>query len=107
MSSSQLYQKLAFDDEPTEALLPSSINVSEKTKIETTAKLFSFSLSSIVIFILIILNSGLAVANIRATREVVSQALTVMPFQDVMHLNKPDQYYGLSDESRAKRKYLC
>jgi len=109
MPTPKTYQKLPADEGLDEPFLPAFNPDESGGKITPTAssKLFSVSLSSILIIVLVTLNTGLAIANILATREVVAQTLTILPTQNVMHLNKPDQYYGLSESSRAKRKSLA
>ena len=62
------------------------------------------SLSSLIILILVFANTGLAFANLQATRSNALRTLAVIPAQDVMQLSKPDQYYGLSEASRKKCK---
>ncbi|VDB97459.1 unnamed protein product [Peniophora sp. CBMAI 1063] len=89
------------DDESTEALLP--FNTTEKDDGLTQHKSKPWlSLSSLIILILVVVNTGLACANIQATHSNALRTLAVIPAQDVMQLSKPDQYYGLGEASRKK-----
>jgi hypothetical protein len=90
------YHRVPLDDDDRDETIP----MDRRSKYIAKSSKSSIIFSPLLIF-LIALNVSLAGANLWMSHS-ITEVLELVPVQNVMSLERPDQYIGLSDESRQK-----